>query len=38
MKIGAGKIIGAALFAAGVAAIWLWPKPVNYALLYRVRR
>ena len=26
MKIGAGKIIGAALFAAGVAAIWLWPK------------
>jgi RND family efflux transporter MFP subunit len=27
MKIGAGKIIGAAMFAAGVAAIWLWPKP-----------
>ena len=27
MKIGAGKVIGAALFAAGVAAIWLWPKP-----------
>ena len=27
MKLGAGKIIGAALFAAGVAAIWLWPKP-----------
>ena len=26
MKIGAGKIIGAALFAVGVAAIWLWPK------------
>ena len=26
MKIGAGKIIGAAMFAAGVAAIWLWPK------------
>ncbi len=25
MKIGAGKIIGAAMFAAGVAAIWLWP-------------
>ncbi len=27
MKVGAGKIIGAAMFAAGVAAIWLWPKP-----------
>ena len=27
MKISAGKIIGAAMFAAGVAAIWLWPKP-----------
>ena len=27
MKIGAGKVIGAAMFAAGVAAIWLWPKP-----------
>ena len=27
MKIGAGKVLGAALFAAGVAAIWLWPKP-----------
>ena len=27
MKIGAGKIIGAVMFAAGVAAIWLWPKP-----------
>ena len=27
MKIGAGKIIGAAMFAVGVAAIWLWPKP-----------
>ena len=27
MKIGAGKILGAAMFAAGVAAIWLWPKP-----------
>ena len=27
MKIGAGKIIGVAMFAAGVAAIWLWPKP-----------
>ena len=27
MKIGAGKTIGAAMFAAGVAAIWLWPKP-----------
>ena len=27
MKIGAGKVIGAVLFAAGVAAIWLWPKP-----------
>ena len=27
MKISAGKVIGAALFAAGVAAIWLWPKP-----------
>jgi len=27
MRIGAGKIIGAAMFAAGVAAIWLWPKP-----------
>ncbi len=27
MKIGAGKIIGTALFVAGVAAIWLWPKP-----------
>ena len=27
MKLGAGKIIGAVLFAAGVAAIWLWPKP-----------
>ena len=26
MKIGVGKIVGAALFAAGVAAIWLWPK------------
>lgn len=26
MKISAGKIIGAAMFAAGVAAIWLWPK------------
>ena len=26
MKIGAGKVIGAAMFAAGVAAIWLWPK------------
>ncbi len=26
MKIGAGKIVGAAMFAAGVAAIWLWPK------------
>ena len=27
MKIGAGKIIGAVMFAAGVAAIWLWPEP-----------
>ena len=27
MKIGSGKIIGAVMFAAGVAAIWLWPKP-----------
>ena len=27
MKQAAGKIIGAALFAAGVAAVWLWPKP-----------
>ena len=27
MKIGAGKVIGAVMFAAGVAAIWLWPKP-----------
>ena len=27
MKIGLGKIIGAAMFAAGVAAVWLWPKP-----------
>ena len=27
MKTGAGKIVGAALFVAGVAAIWLWPKP-----------
>ena len=27
MRIGAGKIIGATLFVAGVAAIWLWPKP-----------
>lgn len=27
MKASAGKIIGAAMFAAGVAAIWLWPKP-----------
>ena len=27
MKITAGKIVGAVLFAAGVAAIWLWPKP-----------
>ena len=26
MKIGAGKVIGAVMFAAGVAAIWLWPK------------
>ena len=26
MKIGVGKIVGAVLFAAGVAAIWLWPK------------
>jgi len=26
MKIGGGKIIGAAMFAAGVAAFWLWPK------------
>ena len=26
MKVLAGKIIGAAMFAAGVAAIWLWPK------------
>ena len=25
MKITAGKIVGAVLFAAGVAAIWLWP-------------
>ena len=27
MKIGAGKIIGAVMFTAGVAAVWLWPKP-----------
>ena len=27
MKQMAGKIIGTAMFAAGVAAIWLWPKP-----------
>ena len=27
MKIGAGKLVGAAMFAAGVTAIWLWPKP-----------
>ena len=27
MKIGAGKIIGAVMFAAGVSAIWLWPDP-----------
>ncbi len=27
MKIGVGKLVGAAMFAAGVAAIWLWPKP-----------
>ena len=27
MKIGAGKIIGVAMFAAGVAAVWFWPKP-----------
>lgn len=26
MKIGAGKTVGAALLAAGVAAIWLWPR------------
>ena len=26
MKIGFGKIVGTVLFAAGVAAIWLWPK------------
>ena len=29
MKIGSGKIIGAALFVAGVAAIWLWPKGLS---------
>jgi len=27
MKVSAGKIIGAAMFAAGVAAVWLWPEP-----------
>ncbi len=27
MKISVGKVIGAAMFAAGVAAIWLLPKP-----------
>ncbi len=27
MKMGAGKIIGAVMFIAGVAAVWLWPKP-----------
>lgn len=32
MKIGAGKVIGAAMFAAGVAAIWLWPKPKAVAV------
>lgn len=26
MKNGVGKMVGAALFAAGAAAIWLWPK------------
>jgi multidrug efflux pump subunit AcrB len=26
MKRAAGKITGAVLFVAGVAAIWLWPK------------
>ncbi len=26
MKIGAGKVVGAAMLAAGIAAIWLWPK------------
>lgn len=26
MKIGAGKIIGATMLVAGIAAIWLWPK------------
>ena len=31
MKQVAGKIIGGVLFAAGVAAIWLWPKPVPEA-------
>ena len=27
MNVSAGKIMGAAMFAAGVAAIWLWPEP-----------
>ena len=26
MKIGAGKVVGAGLLAAGIGAIWLWPK------------
>ena len=26
MKIGAGKVVGAAMLVAGIAAIWLWPK------------
>ena len=26
MKIGAGKVVGATMLVAGIAAIWLWPK------------
>ena len=26
MKSGAGKVVGAAMLVAGIAAIWLWPK------------
>ena len=37
MKIGAGKVIGAVMFAAGVAAIWLWPKPKAVALFKTAR-
>ena len=27
MKMSPDKVVGAAMFAAGVAAIWLWPEP-----------